>query len=41
VVRGFYQKEGVDYEDIFSLVSRYASLQDVISIASVMSWRIL
>jgi hypothetical protein len=40
VVRGFSQKEGVDYEETFSPVTRYASIQFVISIASVMRWRI-
>jgi hypothetical protein len=40
VVRGFSQKEGVDYEDNFSLVTRYASIRVVISIALVMRWRI-
>jgi hypothetical protein len=40
VVRGFSQKEGVDYEETFSPVTRYASIRVVISIASVMRWRI-
>ena len=40
VARGFSQKEGVDYEETFALITRYASLQVVISIASVMRWRI-
>jgi hypothetical protein len=40
VVRGFSQKEGVDYESTFSPVARYASIQDVIYIASIMRWRI-
>jgi hypothetical protein len=40
VARGFSQKEGVDYEETFSPVTRYASIQVVISIASVMRWRI-
>jgi hypothetical protein len=40
VARGFSQKEGVDYEETFSPVTRYASIQAVISIASVMRWRI-
>jgi hypothetical protein len=38
--RGFSQKEGVDYGDTFTLVTRYASIRDVISIASIMKWRI-
>jgi hypothetical protein len=40
VVRGFSQREGVDYEETFSPVTRYASIRVVISIASVMGWRI-
>jgi hypothetical protein len=30
----------VDYKEKFSLVSKYASIQVVISIASIMKWRI-
>jgi hypothetical protein len=40
VARGFSQKEGVEYEETFSLVARYASILAVISIASVMRWGI-
>jgi hypothetical protein len=40
VVRGFSQKEGVDYEETFSSMARYASIRVVISIASIMKWRI-
>jgi hypothetical protein len=40
VARGFSQKEGVDYEEIFSPIARYDSIQAIISIASVMRWRI-
>jgi hypothetical protein len=40
VARGFSQKEGVDYDQTFALVARYASFRAVISIASVMRWRI-
>jgi hypothetical protein len=40
VERGFSQKEEVDYEDKFSPVARYASIQDVIYISSIMRWRI-
>jgi hypothetical protein len=38
--RGFSQGEGVDYEETFSLVPKYASIRDVISIVSDMRWRI-
>jgi hypothetical protein len=34
------QKEGMDYDETFSLVARYASIRVVISIALVMKWRI-
>jgi hypothetical protein len=40
VVRGFSQKEGVYYKETFTPVTRYASIQVVISIALVMKWRI-
>jgi hypothetical protein len=40
VVRGFSQKEGVDYEETFSPVARYTSIKIVISLALVMGWRI-
>jgi hypothetical protein len=41
VVRGFSQKEGVDYEEKLSLSTKYASIQDIIYVALVMRWRIL
>jgi hypothetical protein len=37
VARGFSQKEGVDYEETFPLVTKYTSINTVISLASVMS----
>jgi hypothetical protein len=40
MARGFSQKEGVDYEETFAPVARYASIRAVISIASEMGWRI-
>jgi hypothetical protein len=39
VVRGISQREGVDYEEIFTPVAIYASIQVVISIALVIGWR--
>ena len=36
VSRGFSQKEGIDYEDTFSLVSRYTSIITIIALASMM-----
>ena len=40
VARGFSQKEGIDYEETFSTVSRYTSIRDIISLASVLGWRL-
>jgi hypothetical protein len=40
VARGFSQKEGVDYEETFAPISRYTSIRVVISLSSVMGWRI-
>ena len=33
VSRGFSQKEGIDYEENFALVSRYTSIRSVVSLA--------
>jgi hypothetical protein len=33
VVRGFSHKEGVDYDETFSLVARYTSIREIISLA--------
>jgi hypothetical protein len=38
MLREFSQREGVNYEETFSLVTRYASIQVIISIASTMRW---
>jgi hypothetical protein len=35
VARGFSQKEGIDYDEIFALVSRYTSIKIIISLASI------
>ena len=40
MARGFSQKEGIDYEDIFSLVARYTSIRSVLAMATVMKWKI-
>ena len=40
VVRGFSQIVGVDYEETFAPVARYASIKAVISIIAEMDWRI-
>jgi hypothetical protein len=40
VSRGFSQKEGIDYDDIFSLVSRYTSIRIIISLAAALGWKL-
>jgi hypothetical protein len=40
VARGFTQKEGIDYEEIFSPVARYTSIRTIISLASVLGWKL-
>jgi hypothetical protein len=39
-VRGLSFKEGVDYKETFSPVSRYAYTRAIIFISSVLRWRI-
>ena len=36
----FLQKEGIDYEETFSPVARYSSIQTIISLATEMGWRV-
>ena len=38
VARGFSQKEGIDYEETFSLVARYTSVQAILAIAASKGW---
>jgi hypothetical protein len=40
VARGFSQKDGVDYKETFAPIVGYTSIMVVISLASVMEWRI-
>jgi hypothetical protein len=40
VARGFFQKEGEDYDETFSLVAKYTSIRSIIAIASVMEWKL-
>jgi hypothetical protein len=35
VVRGFSQKEGVDYEETFSLIAMYSFIRGVMSLVSI------
>ena len=38
VARGFYQKEGVNYEDAFSPVVRYTSIRPIMALTSMTKW---
>ncbi|KAH9316737.1 hypothetical protein KI387_025364 [Taxus chinensis] len=40
VVKGFSQKEGIDYEETFAPVARYTSIRAVISFTMQMGWQI-
>jgi hypothetical protein len=40
VARGFSQKEGIDYEETFAPVARYTSIRVIISLASVLGWKL-
>ena len=38
VARGFSQKEGIDYEEIFSPLARYTSIRTIMALDSMMKW---
>ena len=38
VARGFSQKEGIDYNDIFALVARYTTIWSIIALAATQGW---
>jgi hypothetical protein len=40
VARGFSRKEGIDYEETFSLVAKYTSIRTIISLAAKMNWKL-
>jgi hypothetical protein len=40
VARGFSQKEGEDYDETFAAIGKYTSIRSIISIASVMGWKL-
>ena len=40
VAKGYAQKEGIDYEETFTLVAKYTSIRTLISLATQMGWEI-
>eukprot|EP00253_Pinus_taeda_P012905 PITA_12905 len=40
VARGFSQKEGVDYDEIFALVARYTTIRLIIALAASQGWNL-
>jgi hypothetical protein len=40
VTHRFSQKEGIDYEETFTLVARYTSIRTIISLAAKMKWNL-
>ena len=40
VARGFSHKEGIDYEEQFSLVERYNYIINIVSLESKMKWKL-
>jgi hypothetical protein len=40
VAHGFSQKEGIDYEEMFSHVARYTSIRTIIALAAKMKWKL-
>jgi hypothetical protein len=40
VAKGFTQKEGIDYEETFAPVARYTSIQAIITLTSVLGWKL-
>lgn len=38
VALGFSQKEGIDYDEIFSLVARYTTIRSIIALAAYQGW---
>ena len=40
VAKGFYQVEGIDYEETFAPVARHSSIRSIISLDVQMGWKI-
>ena len=40
VARGFWQKEGIDYEETFAPVERYTYVMTILTLETIMKWKI-
>jgi hypothetical protein len=40
VARGFSQKEGIDYEEMFAPLAKYISIRTIIALAAKMKWKL-
>jgi hypothetical protein len=40
VARGFYQKEGIDYEETFAPLAIYTFIRTIIALAAKMKWKL-
>eukprot|EP00253_Pinus_taeda_P031562 PITA_31562 len=40
VARGFFQKEGVDYDEIFAHVAQYTTIRSIIALAASQGWNL-
>ena len=40
VARGFSQKEGIEYEDTFSPMAWYTTIRSIISLTSILGWKL-
>ena len=38
--RGFSQKEGIDYDDIFAPIARYIPIRSIIALAATQGWNL-
>ena len=39
--RGFSQKEGIDYEETFSLVARYTLIRAIMTLTKKLGWKVI
>eukprot|EP00253_Pinus_taeda_P002330 PITA_02330 len=40
VARGFSQKEGIDYDEIFAPIARYTTIRSIIALATLQGWNL-